>query len=63
MQQKGSNLTVCKHIGRHCIITNLSKPLFFLKKQFVFTAKTICFQRKNNLFSTEKQFVFAEKTK
>jgi hypothetical protein len=35
MQQKGSNLTVCKHIGRHCIITNLSKPLFFLKKQFV----------------------------
>ena len=51
MQQKGSNLTVCKHIGRHCIITNLSKPLFFLKKQFVFTAKTICFCRENKMKS------------
>jgi len=37
--------------------------LFFLEKQFVFTGKTICFQRKNNLFSTGKQLVFTEKTK
>jgi len=42
---------------------NLSKQLFFLEKQFVFTGKTICFQRKNNLFSAEKHFVFSEKTK
>ena len=51
------DVIVCK------VTENLPKPLFFLEKQFVFTEKTICFQRKNNLFSLEKQFVFAAKTK